>query len=333
MLIKMDIKDYQIDEPTIYRITDEGLEGYPALCIDRDSYARDLTIMASFQQYQGFIPYNLQIGKYTSIASGCFMILDMNHDYLAPCQGRPREVGYIPSKQSLKRRGELIIENDCWIGRDSTIMSGITIHNGAVVAATSTVTKDVPPYAVVGGNPARVLKYRFDEQTIQKLQEIQWWNWDSEKLTAARELLVGDVQEFINRYYEPETALQKAEAVRMEAGSRQYLYFVDTIEQFHHLNYIMEAFCRKYEHTACELMLCCKSQEIIEHIIFPILDHYQNYDVCINLYLQTELSDEEVISQTDVYITSNWENNLRRISVCEQRGIPVLSGFTIPLFG
>lgn len=333
MIIEMDIKDYQIDKPTIYRVTDEGLTGYPALCIDRDSYARDMTIMASFQEYQGFIPYNFQIGKYTSIATGCHMVIDMNHDYMAPCQGRPREVGYIPSKQALERRGELIIGNDCWIGRDSTVMSGVTIHDGAVVAATSTVTKDVPPYAVVGGNPARVLKYRFDEQTIHKLQEIRWWNWNSTKLSEARELLVGNIQEFVNRYYQPEPTPQKPDAIRTEAGNIQYLYFMDTIEQFHHLNYIMGAFCEHYEHTAHELMLCCKSEEIIEHVILPVLDHYQKYDVAVNLYLQKDLTDEDLIAQTDIYITSNWEQNMRRMSACEYWGIQILSGFNVPLFG
>lgn len=68
------------------------------------------------------------------------------------------------------------IGNDVWIGRDVTIYSGVTIGDGAVIAGQSVVTKPVPPYAVVAGNPARIVKYRFDEETIKNLLEIQWWN-------------------------------------------------------------------------------------------------------------------------------------------------------------
>ena len=78
-----------------------------------------------------------------------------------------------------------------WIGQYSTILSGVNIGDGAIIGANSLVTKDVPPYAVVGGNPAKLIKYRFDEETIEKLLELKWWDWDINKIMDNRRLLNG----------------------------------------------------------------------------------------------------------------------------------------------
>ncbi|WP_417872064.1 CatB-related O-acetyltransferase [Winogradskyella sp.] len=79
----------------------------------------------------------------------------------------------------------VIIQNDVWIGTNVTILSGVTIGNGAVIGAGSVITKDVQPYSIVAGNPARLIKKRFDEQTIDKLLQIQWWNYDIRGLSLA----------------------------------------------------------------------------------------------------------------------------------------------------
>lgn len=86
-------------------------------------------------------------------------------------------------------KGNVIVGNDVWIGGNSVIMSGITIGHGAVIANNSHVVKDVPPYSIVGGNPARVIKYRFTPEQIEKLLEIQWWHWDDDKINDNLQLL------------------------------------------------------------------------------------------------------------------------------------------------
>ena len=95
-------------------------------------------------------------------------------------------------------KGDIIIGNDVWVAFGATILSGVKIGDGAVVAAGSVVTKDIPPYAIVGGVPAKVIKYRFDDEIIKSLQDIKWWDWDQETIKKR----VGD-------FTEPEVFIQK----------------------------------------------------------------------------------------------------------------------------
>lgn len=91
-------------------------------------------------------------------------------------------------------KGSVVIENDVWIGAHSVILGGVTIHNGAVVAANSVVNKDVPPYSIVAGTPAKVIGCRFDEATISKLLELEWWNWSEEKINKNKSLFINELQ-------------------------------------------------------------------------------------------------------------------------------------------
>ena len=79
-------------------------------------------------------------------------------------------------------KGDIVIGNDVWIGYEAVILSGVTIGDGAIIGTRAVVTKDVPPYTIVGGVPAKPIRKRFDEQTIKTLEEISWWNWDDEKI-------------------------------------------------------------------------------------------------------------------------------------------------------
>ena len=97
-------------------------------------------------------------------------------------------------------KGDISIENDVWVGATSTIMSGVKISNGAVIGGGSVVTKDVPPYAIVVGNPAKVVKYRFNEEQIDKLLRIAWWDWEEEQIKENAMLLWSDdINKFIEK--------------------------------------------------------------------------------------------------------------------------------------
>ena len=92
--------------------------------------------------------------------------------------------------QVSERKGDTIIGNDVWIGMEAVIMPGVKIGDGAIIGARSVVVKDVEPYTIVGGNPAKPLKKRFSDSTIETLQDIQWWNWPVEKVESNLETIL-----------------------------------------------------------------------------------------------------------------------------------------------
>lgn len=94
--------------------------------------------------------------------------------------------------------GDVVIENDVWIASNVTIMSGVTIGNGAIIACNSHIVKDVLPYSIVGGNPAHLIRYRFDKNIIDRLQEITWWDWSDEKINKFAPLLCdSNIEKFL----------------------------------------------------------------------------------------------------------------------------------------
>lgn len=130
------------------------------------------------------------IGRYCSIAPGV-IIGDSNHptDWLSTHSFQWGDGQWIPSETfrnfstpKEKKKAHTVIGSDVWIGANAIILSNITIGNGAIIAAGSVVSRDVPPYAIVGGIPARVIRYRFDEQTIARLMKIRWWRFRPDDL-------------------------------------------------------------------------------------------------------------------------------------------------------
>lgn len=115
----------------------------------------------------------LYIGNYCSIAGEVMFILNGDH-YTGNISSFPFKVKCMGAPYEAVSKGDIVVEDDVWIGYRSTILSGVRIGQGAIVAAGSIVTKDVPPYAIVGGNPAKVIKYRFDEEMIKELMKIDY---------------------------------------------------------------------------------------------------------------------------------------------------------------
>lgn len=134
-----------------------------------------------------FIGDRLIIGRYCSIAAETRFIMNGGNHATDPLTTYPFSIfggGWeAGAPEAWPYRGDTIVGHDVWIGYGATIMPGVTIGHGAIVAARSVVTKDVEPYTIVGGNPAQVIRYRFEPDTRMRLLQIAWWDWDIEKIT------------------------------------------------------------------------------------------------------------------------------------------------------
>ena len=131
----------------------------------------------------------LIIGKFCSIACGAKFLFNSANHALKPLTTYPFPIFWKEGGLEMTaitdawdNKGDIVIGNDVWIGYEAVIMSGVTIGDGAIIGTRAVVTKDVPPYAIVGGVPAKIIRKRFDDKTIGTLLRLQWWNWPPEKI-------------------------------------------------------------------------------------------------------------------------------------------------------
>lgn len=188
------------------------MKGFPQICFIKNVVSNPNIIIGDYTYYDDpedsenfernvlyhypFVGDKLIIGKFCALATGVKFIMNGANHKISGFSTYPFDIfdnGWervTPQPDELPFKGDIIIGNDVWIGYKAVIMPGVKIGDGAIVAAKSVVTKDVPPYTVVGGNPASLLKKRFSDQTIKLLLEISWWNWEIEKITRNLEKIV-----------------------------------------------------------------------------------------------------------------------------------------------
>lgn len=146
-------------------------------------------------------PKDLIIGSFSQIASGARIYIGEEHRADWITISGLHDICVKKNINVIKSKGPVIIGNDVWIGADALILSGVTIGDGAVIGARAVVTKNVEPYEVVAGNPAKHIRYRFSQEQIAGLLKLQWWDWDMEKIEEASDLLFSDrIDDFINQY-------------------------------------------------------------------------------------------------------------------------------------
>lgn len=197
------------------------LAGFPQVCFIKNTVKNPAIIVGDYTYYDDpenaedfernvlylfdFIGDRLVIGKFCAIARGVRFIMNGANHKLSGISTYPFFIfghgweGAAPKPGELPFKGDTVVGNDVWLGYEALIMPGVTIGNGAIIAARSVVTDDVPAYAVVGGNPARVLKNRFDQATVAALEEIAWWDWSVDKISRALPLITGGDVEALRR--------------------------------------------------------------------------------------------------------------------------------------
>lgn len=174
----------------------------PNIIVGDYTYYDDFDDPANFERnvryHFDFIGDRLLIGRFCAIASGVQFIMNGANHETAPISTFPFGIfgngweqvneGAAPGGK-YPYKGDTVIKNDVWLGYGATLMPGVTVGNGAVVAAKAVVTRDVPDYAIAGGNPARIIRMRFDDASIEHLLRLAWWDWDAAKITQHLKLI------------------------------------------------------------------------------------------------------------------------------------------------
>lgn len=193
----------QSNDNKVRKIVMGGTKKYTIVTLGRGTYLAGASFDFDLSAYA-----HVLIGNYCSLAHRLVFEIGSNHNYnnvsTYPFFIRTHH-GVLTTEREPNNYNtyQIIIGNDVWIGCDVTILSGVRIGNGAVIGAGTMVTKDVPPYAVVVGNPGRIIKYRFEQYIIEKLQRIKWWYWKEEDIFDSLNVMQHpDV--FVERYEEKE---------------------------------------------------------------------------------------------------------------------------------
>ena len=188
------------------------LEHYNRLCFLKNIIVNPNIIVGDYTYYDDFenaenfeknVKYHfdfigdkLKIGRFCMIASDVKFIMNGANHLTNALTSYPFAIfgnGWENAMDGKEypQKGDITIANDVWIGYNATIMAGVTIGDGAIIAANSTVVKDVEPYSIVGGNPATEIKKRFSPDVIEQLLQLKWWDWDLEKITKNVQYLTG----------------------------------------------------------------------------------------------------------------------------------------------
>lgn len=318
------------------------------LWIDKGSYVVDMDFTSGTLKCRDIGCHCVHIGRYTSIANDFKIIVDMNHDYHSLWQGVVPELA-LPEEgrhgngqtfRRIIRKGQVLIGNDVWIGDDVTILGGVRIGDGAVIAAGAVVVKDVPPYAIVGGNPTKIIKYRFPKETIERLRRIAWWDWDGEKICECREDMYGEVEDFAIKYDLTLQTLPRKSGQFIERLGKPdtpvFVYFMDFDDDYPVYKHVITSFLREYPNAEAELVLCynAQSEEDMQKMqeLISILEKQTCMNALVNVYGISVSDEEGIMSEADYYITNRDCRTLGRAAYADRYQVKILSGVDIPLF-
>lgn len=311
------------------------MQGFPLLSIDTDSYI----VQADIQSGLNFDPaagrHCIAIGKGCSLADKITFMIDLNHNYGAVAQGELLFLKEAAPPRVNRRKASIIIQNDVWVGHGATIMAGVTLHNGCVVAADSVVTKDVPPYTIVGGNPARILRRRFDEETAEALQQIAWWDWPEQLQNARKNDFSLPVQEFIEKYLPDENETAGDVLPPQISGDRTCILFVPDVKDAHPLYPKVLGQYLEKDRSHTELLIYLPKEDSSsknQKSIKSILEQSEDRDSYITLQTGTDLDERILFQMADYFVTTRSRQTVRRTCLADLYGTKLLYGTDEPIF-
>ena len=327
-------------EPWVREVKGTDMEGqeYSLLTIGRRSYITEAHISVVQQ------PMNhVLIGSYTAIAHDVSFDILTQHDYTRPSifpWSNPYSKIFDCDPGSYERR-QIIIGHDVWIGRGAVLMGGVRIGNGAVIAADSVVTKDVEPYSIVGGNPARHIKYRFDPQTVAAMQRIRWWDWPEERIVAAKEWMLADAKTFADHFSAEVRTMPpirpRNQLAFLRPENRVFLYCMDPEALVPLWTKILLEFLQVYAgEEQVSLVLLGKFREkpeFLQQVKKIIHQNRPENPPHIVLIEKPEGIALDLLAAADVFITNRQYSSLLYLDFADRLGVPFVSGTDTHVFG
>ena len=344
MIQKLSISPGQVNDYLCMRIEAQGsLNGFPFLSIDRDSYFVGVEVQSGINFDPTGGRHCIAIGKGCSLAESITFMIDLNHDYASVCQGA---VSFLPPNlrhSRAPRKGSIILQNDVWVGHGATIMAGVTLHNGCVVAADAVVTKDVPPYAIVGGNPAKILRYRFDPATIDALQKIAWWDWDPQIQQLRQDDFLLPVPEFAAKYLpEAERQLQSLSTVpslrtltqETIHAPKTVLVIPDFSDAYPLYPKILEQYFSEDRPNLALLLYLPAEDSTPENLsaIQKILQQHETCDCDVILQSGQTLEERALLQAADYFVTTRSRETVFRTCLADLFQTKILYGTDEPVF-
>ena len=328
----MIVNNIHVEPKTVKQFTrltvGKVLQDFPILCLDMDSYIVSATVQTGLNFDFASGVHSIQIGRYCSMAEELCFLVNLNHDYLAVTTAAASSNVHT----KLWETGQILIQNDVWIGHGATIMGGVTIHNGAVVAAGSVVTKDMPAYAIVGGNPAKVIKYRFGPEEIQALQAIAWWEWPYEKLVRQRDSFLLPVHRFIEAHM---GSVRPAGSVRLEKKSPTYLFIPDFDDPFPVYEKAFRAYCQRFGDAETRLLIYlredARTDGYIQTLNNLVAKHYSGRGNIL-VHVENLVDERPLFAVLDFFITTRAPDTIRWSCYADQYGVSILFGVDQPIF-
>lgn len=316
---------------------------FPVCYIGKGTYTSEINIYSMLTGHKEDDVHFVSIGRYSSIGDNFAILCNVNHDYRSVYQGvicefadpndaAPsfrKRIGQ--SDKNLIQKGTVIIGSDVWIGNDVTVISDVTIGDGSVIGAGSVVTKDVPPYSIVVGNPAKVIKYRFDKDIIEKLERIQWWNFSKDEMLDAQNDMQGDVEPFVNKYYNSAVYYNKTDEKKEHI---RFLAFMDIYSEYPTYVETAREFFKQFDDGSAELIMCYKKKDSMEESAASLIAGSIPSDSKVKFSVMgiDKEEEERVISEADYLFVHRDQEVISRISYAFKYGVKCISSVDKPIF-